>query len=392
MIVRNIRDAAISVGGFILIAAWPVWARANASIFALGVSSSSAYAVSDSGQVAGEDYNGDFVTSGSPSAGGSLSNIGVFGAANGINDAGDIVGQNEETDQAFVYTGQPGQGGSIAYLGNFGGQQGSTAQAINNSNAIVGWSHNTSNYSNAFLYTGTPGNGGTMSDLGTLGGNTSAAYGINSAGTIVGTAASPASVIVAFIYTGTPGHGGSMQSLGSLGSGESEGLAINNSNQVTGYSYPPSESESQAFLYSGVPGAGGAMVSLGMLNGDIGSEGLGINNLGDVVGVSIGLSQNHAFAYVGIPGAGGTMIDLNSYLAAVDPADAAHWQLEIASSISDTGWIAGWGIYNNGTSSTSKAFELDASSLVVPEPACLSLAAATVGFALLRRRERTCEA
>jgi hypothetical protein len=65
------------------------------------------------------------------------------------------------------------------------------------------------------------------------------------------------------------------------------------------------------------------------------------------------------------------MIDLNAWLDANNPVEGAKWTLVHAYGLSDTGLITGDGDYNDGPSGLSdgtRAFLLDASSLLVPEP------------------------
>lgn len=101
------------------------------------------------------------------------------GAANAVNDAGQIVGYTEIAggEHAFLY-----QNGVSTDLGTLGGTSGgSIAYAINQSGAVVGWAMN-EQFQHAFLY-----ENGQMQDLGALPGtNDSAAYGINDKDVVVG--------------------------------------------------------------------------------------------------------------------------------------------------------------------------------------------------------------
>ena len=63
-----------------------------------------------------------------------------------------------------------------------------------------------------------------------------------------------------------------------------------------------------------------------------------INNLGEVVGFSLGASGPHAYLW-----AHGDMVDLNSAI----PQDTG-WTLMFSASINDRGQIAGWGVNPNG--------------------------------------------
>ena len=121
------------------------------------------------------------------------------------------------------------------------------------------------------------------------------------------------------------------------------------------------------------------MDDLGALGGaGTTSVGLGINASGQVVGTSTfdASGTEHAFLYVGTPGAGGQMIDLDAWLDANNPAEGAKWTLTEAHGLTDTGLITGYGNYDDGPGGLSdglRTFLLDASALVVPEPASFVL-------------------
>lgn len=112
-----------------------------------------------------------------------------------------------------------------------GGAVSSRANGINDAGQIVGWSVTWNNARHAFLFT--PGAGQGMRDLGDLpgGADWSSAEGINSSGQVVGI--SMAQTWHAFYWT----SGGGLVDLGALAFGaaeHSEASAINDSGQVTG--------------------------------------------------------------------------------------------------------------------------------------------------------------
>ena len=74
------------------------------------------------------------------------------------------------------------------------------------------------------------------------------------------------------------------------------------------------------------------------------------------------------------------MIDLDIWLDANIPTEGTSGRSRIGagpSDISNTGWITGTGIYDpdgpGGVAADLRAYLLDASSLVVPEPSSLAL-------------------
>jgi probable HAF family extracellular repeat protein len=376
----------------------------------LGGTNSYGYAVNAGGQVAGySDVRNSgqhaFLYTGMPGSSGQMTDLGTLGGsfsggsiATTINASGQLAGTSGTSVpfRAFVYSGKSGSGGAMYNLGTLGGPN-SLGYAINDSGQVAGESTTTGGEDHAFVYTGTPGSGGKMLDLGTLGGSDSIGFAINAGGQVAGDSTTTTfnDVYHAFRYSGTPGSGGAMADLGTLGGTRGYGLGINGSGQVTGKS-TTSSGVYHAFLYSGLPGSGGRMFDLGTLGGTE-SYGYAIDVTGQIAGASYiaGNLVQHAFAYTGVPGGGGTMIDLDAWLKTNDPADGAKWSLNTAEGLTDTGLITGSGVYNNGTSSATHAFLLDASSLLVPEPSSFSMMAVAVaslgGFLLLRRRVLACE-
>ena len=159
---------------------------------------------------------------------------------------------------------------------------------INNSGQIVGITQDASNTAYAFMYSS-----GTYSNLGSLGGNINVsnltATAINGSGQVTGESLFSGNAGGhAFIYT--PGSG--MADLGTVGGVDSEGLAINDSGQVAGVSQT-----SSGTYHAVVATAGGGMTDIGTLGGTS-STAFGINNSGEVTGTSETLvGENNAFIY-----------------------------------------------------------------------------------------------
>jgi probable HAF family extracellular repeat protein len=167
-------------------------------------------------------------------------------------------------------------GGTVIDLSSLGGF------AVNRLGDVAGYSSAAqSSNDQAVLFSG-----GTVKNLGSLGGQESIAYDINDSGQVVGRSDLQNSLAAhAFLYSN-----GSMKDLGGQGGARSNAAAINNAGQIVGIaslagiigtSNPNLRDQStrHAFLY-----ANGRMTDLGVRPGGFGSDGLGINDLGQVVG------------------------------------------------------------------------------------------------------------
>ena len=158
--------------------------------------------------------------------------------------------------------------------------------------------------------------------------------------------------------------------LGSLGGVNNQGAAsvgigMNNSGQVVGVSVLSDNTTGHAFLYSGGP-----LQDLGTLGGSK-SIAEGINNLGDVVGMADTASgDKHAFLY-----SGGTMHDLGTLGGNRSTATAINdsGQIVGSSRTSTTSTVSHAFLYSNGTmhdldtlgGSTSSAVGINNSGQVV---------------------------
>lgn len=294
----------------------------------LGGSNSTALALNNRGQVVGSSSlstDDDYTSHPFLYSGGQMTDLGTLGGYSGsataINDLGQVVGysnaSNNGGDHPFLFS-----GGQMKDLGTLGGYSGS-ANAINNAGEIVGESDLRGGVvGHAFAY-----RFGRMIDLGTTGGDqNSMASAIADNGTAVGISYNRNDTHV-FVY-----RNGRMIALGPLFGFKTRVAGINNAEQIAGYG-----ATNHAFLYSH-----GQVTDLGVLSGDYASYSTGINNHGQVVGVSShygidGLNVGRAFLYDQ-----GRMTDLNTLPA----VQTAGWELQYANAINDAGQIAGSGIIN----------------------------------------------
>jgi len=289
-----------------------------------GENSSEAFAINNSGQIVGMSG----VANGSHAylwQNGVMTDIGVPGdqhssIAYDINDSGHVAGHSfgdSPYNRPFLY-----HDGSMIDLGDFGGG-GANAGSVNNSNEVVGISVYANGVTHAIRWSN-----GTMLDLDPAPGGTSYAYGINDLGQIVGTK-------VPFGSQGFLWEDGALTDLGDLfgGSGHTTPFVINNASQVVGYSGLVGSSETHPFIWQD-----GVMTHLGSLSGATGAANYarGINNLGDVVGMSGG----RAFIWDSVDG----MRDLNELTD--DSGDG--WNFTHAYDINDGGQIVGFGYDTDG--------------------------------------------
>lgn len=324
---------------------------------------------------------------------------GGFSSGSGLNSQGVAVGESH--DHAFYWD------GSMHDIGTLSGGSISTANAINSSGTVVGYSsRNGTSSPHAFLYDGT------LHDIGTLGGVSSYAYAINDRGAVVGEAATGNGPHHAFLYdgvmhdlgtlptaAGTPStatginnsnivvgysssntagslqihaflYDGIMHDLGTLGGPESEAYAINDNSVVVGGSrIAPRVADRHAFLYDG------SMHDLGTLGGT-NSEAYDVNNLGFVVGQSKNSNgEAEAFLYDGTG-----MFSLNSLLTS-NPDDI---DLFDAQEINDSGQI----VATASIRGVSHAFLL---TPTVPVPATAWLFGSSLAGLITMRRKTTRE-
>jgi probable HAF family extracellular repeat protein len=270
-----------------------------------------------------------------------------IGSANDINKGRRAVGY-VRADPAAPSTAVVWMKGASTPLESLGGEA-SVALAINDKNAIVGWSTTAEagdpeGRVHACLWFK-----GEVTDLGSLGGDDGDSYAtdINNEGQIVGganpqpgniPAGTDAAQTTFELYPDVHAvlwNGDSVTDLGTLGGEGSIATAINDNLQIVGSSLQ-AEGGSRAFLWED-----DEMTNLGVLaEGGDASYATDINSAGQVVGLVEGYGD---LARVAFLWQNGEMIDLNTLI----PADSG-WVLLGATAINDAGQIVGFGLGPDG--------------------------------------------
>jgi probable HAF family extracellular repeat protein len=181
----------------------------------------------------------------------------------------------------------------------------------------------------------------TVTDLGTISGNSvSTGYALNNAGAVTGTSSTPTGAIAALFSDGK------VTNISTLGGNVSIATAINGSVEVVGWNffYSNPNFDPQAFLYSN-----GHMTSINSPSVfPSGTEALGINDSGEVVGTGYITDSNfHAFLY-----SGGKMTDLGPRGALQASAVAINNSGQIIGGYYLTSGGAGAFLITNGKLST----------------------------------------
>jgi probable HAF family extracellular repeat protein len=263
---------------------------------------------------------------------------GTNSSAAGVTSEGVATGTSDYSDpvfglvqRAFIY-----QSSALKMIKTLGGSQ-SYGTGINESNQVSGYATTANDATtHAFLYNSSS---TALLDLGTLIGaaGNSSAFALNNFGAVGGS-----SDTGKFDAYGNPitdaviwsvGKTIQINDLGNLSGGiYAQVNALNNFGAATGFSTLAS-GQSDAFVYFA-----GQMSDIGTLGGSA-AQGLGINDLGFVVGYSNTTGDAGIDAFLWTPFTG--MIDLNSLLPANSP-----WVLLQASGINDEGTIVGYGLIN----------------------------------------------
>ncbi len=335
-------------------------------------------AINASGQVTGYYSGGGAGFQGFLADHATMTGIGTLGGggisfAFGINDAGKIVGYSN--GDGFLYDSATRSMTDLTTADHvtFGGST-VQANAINNSDQIVGFANTAGGASQAFLYAG-----GTLTNLSAHGG-AGQATDINAGGQVTGQMAL-AGANHAFLYTGGVGAGdtgGTIKDLSTIGhsSGFSIGYGVNASGEVVGASsVNNSATIYHAFLYNG-----STMVDLtpGSAFDNLVSQANGINASGQVVG-SYGINSldTDGFLYTG-----GVLTDLNTLIS-----PGLGLTITGAFGINDAGQIAAIG---KDGQDNYHALLLTSPAVIVPEPPTLALicTGAVLGLGLRRKVSR----
>ena len=273
-----------------------------------------------------------------------------FSGASGINDNGQV--STSYQGLAYLYDTRTG-----TRTGLGPNDVNSVARAINQSGVMVGTSDMVGG---AYLFDPRVGIAQGLGDIPGGDGYTSATA-LNNHNDVVGSAGTKVGYD-AFLY-----HNGVMQDLGTLPGGNgAEATGINDSGDIVGSSNTTDRSRMHAFFYHN-----GVMRDLGTLYPtDPDSFGVGINNAGDVIGIS----GNYPFLYHS-----GTMLNLRQM---IDPNDG--WQLKYVTAINDRGQIVGYG-YHNGF---QIGFLMTPRAAVTPAPGSLLVCGLGGGLLALRLRRR----
>ncbi len=181
-------------------------------------------------------------------------------------------------------------------LGTLVGYESSYAYGINDLGQVVGWSYNANRQGHAFLWQ----NSNNLTDLGTLPNKESSlASAINDAGEVIGSSSSPGESPLAFSW-----KNGTIRQLSTLPGGRegSNASDINNAGEIVGYA--KTASVIHAVLWND-----NNITDLGSLDNN-GSEGLGINEKGEIVGGSIYVINNSTGTHAILWDKKGTITDL----------------------------------------------------------------------------------
>jgi probable HAF family extracellular repeat protein len=325
--------------------------------------------VSDSGLTAGISENGLDPLTGGPAVeailwgtDNSLTDLGTLGgnqsSANAVNNRGQVAGEALNTipdpytsDYANFFISGTTQVHAVRWtqsrgmqdLGTLGSGTDSAAFSINERGQIAGWSFtnttpnpvlDTCSAATTYVPTEDPflWENGKMIDLGSLGGTCGQALALNNRGQVVGFSDLPGDAGVhAFLWD----HTGGMQDLGTLGGDNGEAVSVNDAGDVAG-SDMRADGSIGSFLWRK-----GVMTDLGTVGTTWGSNAFGINSRRQIVGNLLDNNGNEISAFLWEDG--GPMVDLNTLI----PPNSGV-QLTKGLYVNDRGEIAARGVLSNG--------------------------------------------
>lgn len=313
-------------------------------------------------------YGGNMIDIGNPGLDGKNS----FGY--GVNESGRSAGEAETTAaglattedfcgfMALGFSSSPTPcvpffwtGSRMIPLPTLGGVNG-VGNEINNSGSIAGYAENTTLDPGCTAAQAAPQkyqfkpavwNHGKIQALPTGNDADGVAISINDLGQVVGVSGSCAPLNPIFLFYLTIKHAllwqnGVATDLGNLG-GEFNNLAhhINNLGQVVGQSDLALDQTAHAFLW---PGPDNKMQDLGTVNDAINDDtfsiGLGINDAGEIVGISSNANQSIIRAFIR---RNGTLVDLNSLIVGSNP-----FPQSFSTSFGPTGLVTACSITSKG--------------------------------------------
>lgn len=309
----------------------------------------------------------DLGTLGGPNSGVVFANHSNRGQIVGIAETADLdplaetwscAGAFFPTTTQHICLGFVWQNGVMTALPTLGGYNG-FASSVNDLGQVVGWAETAVHDSTcappqilqfeAVLWG--PGSGQIQPLPGLPGDPDSAATAINDKGQVVGISGICQNAVGAFSAKhAVLWQDGQVIDLGNIGGhGWNTPTFINNQGQIVGFANQSGDLVNgqlalnfHAFLWT----KDGGMRDLGTLPGDAISEALGINESGQIVGLSFGAGFSNPRAFLWQDG---SMIDLNSLMPA-----GSNLTLQVAGDINDRGEITGTAF--DSTTKTSPAF------------------------------------